>query len=34
MIHEQLLEKGFTDNYLIWTKHGDMSENAQDNDTE
>jgi hypothetical protein len=32
-IHEHILEKGFIDNYSIWTKHGETGENAQGNDT-
>jgi hypothetical protein len=34
MICEKLLEKGSIDNYSIWTKHGEMGENVQGNDTE
>jgi hypothetical protein len=30
-IHDHLLEKCFIDNYLIWTKHGEIGANAQDN---
>jgi uncharacterized protein YqgQ/transcription elongation factor Elf1 len=33
-IHENLLEKGFVDNYSVWTKHGETGENAEGNDTE
>jgi hypothetical protein len=33
-IHEHMLEKGFIDNYSIWTKHGETSENVQGNNTE
>ena len=31
-IREHLLEKGFIDNYSIWTKHGETGANAQGND--
>jgi hypothetical protein len=33
-IREHLLKMGFIDNYSIWTKHGEMGENAHGNDTE